>query len=221
MTLLYLWAIESTNASFSSLANCFINGELGTPNQSVLSLMILQVSFQPQPQTKTNIQMVVMFAVNFQICARCLSYVNVSTVKHQSCPAPQSSKKYVLSLFSSVHTLKNLLKHLWELISTYFTHSNEATRRGWLEEKGRRTSTSYCFSSTNMLSCSCMWGDLSQVFAVPLPHITLHWRLHSLLSTARSYLACISHPRQRIRGWQDFIWLNCQCWKCFALKNKD
>lgn len=44
MTLHQLRAIEFTNSSFSSLDNCFINGELGTLNQSVLHVITLYVS---------------------------------------------------------------------------------------------------------------------------------------------------------------------------------
>lgn len=43
MTLHPLRAIEFTNSSFSSLDNCFINGELGTLNQSVLHVITLYV----------------------------------------------------------------------------------------------------------------------------------------------------------------------------------
>lgn len=58
MTLHYLGAIEFTNASVSSLANYFINGELGTPNQSVSPVITLYVSalvpHATHTQTETN-----------------------------------------------------------------------------------------------------------------------------------------------------------------------
>lgn len=49
MTLHYLWAIEFTHAS--SLANCFINGELGTPYQSVSDEI---THYEPQCSTHHN-----------------------------------------------------------------------------------------------------------------------------------------------------------------------
>lgn len=65
--------------------------------------------------------------------------------------------------------------------------------------RGARLLHPIVLSSTKLVSYSCMWGNLSQVLPVPLPHFTLHWQLHTLLSTTCSNQACITHTD---KGWE-------------------